>query len=104
MLGRWQRQVGIETLLRRVAYALAHAVYLRVRVKVEVGAAALTLLCSLLVGAGQSWGGEGSGACFACIAQLALVGNGSVLGVVHWRGMLGYQWWCIGMATALSQQ
>ncbi len=53
-------------------------------------------------GPGQKLEG-GSGACFAYIAWLALVGNGGVLGVVHWQEMSGHQRWCVGGAIALSQ-
>ncbi len=53
-------------------------------------------------GAGQKLGG-GSGACFAFVAWLALVGDGGVLGVVHWQGMSGRQRWRVGEAMALSQ-
>ena len=47
--------------------------------------------------------GGGSSACFACVARLVLVGDGGVLGVVCWWGMLGHQRWCVGGAMVLSQ-
>ncbi len=47
--------------------------------------------------------GGGSGACFACIARLALVGNGELLGVVCWWGMSGRQRWHVAGVMALSQ-
>jgi hypothetical protein len=53
-------------------------------------------------GAGQKLGG-GSGACFAYVSWLALMGDGGVLGVEHWRGMSGHQRWRVGGAMALSQ-
>jgi hypothetical protein len=62
----------------------------------------LLSLAHVMGGAGQKLG-EGSGACFAYVAWLALVGNGRVLGVVHWQGMSGCQQWRIGGAMALSQ-
>ncbi len=59
-------------------------------------------LAHVMGGAGQKLGG-GSDACFAYVTWLALVGNGGVLGVEHWRGMSGRQRWRVGGVMALSQ-
>jgi hypothetical protein len=47
-----------------------------------------SLLCLACIagGAGQSWGGGESNACFACVALLALIHLCGVLWVVHWQG------------------
>ncbi len=61
-----------------------------------------------LLGSRHGWrsakiGGGGGSACFAYVAWLALVGNGGVLGVVHWQRMSEHQRWCVGGMMALSQ-
>ncbi len=102
LLGCWQWRVGVGTLLRQAADALGRAARLRPRVKVGGGQRRLLLSGHVTGGARQKWGG-GSGACFACVARLSLVGDGGVLGVVRWWGMLGRQRWRFGGAMALSQ-
>jgi hypothetical protein len=58
MLGRWQQQVGVGTLLRRAACTLAHIAHSGARVKVGGGQRCL-LWTALITGcAGQSWGGQ----------------------------------------------
>ena len=95
LLGRWQRRVGVGTLSRQAADASGRAARSHPRVKVGGGAAALASL-----GSRHGWRrakmGGGSGACFACVARLALVGDGGALGVVCWWGMSGRQRWRVG--------